>query len=143
MRNILVVDDEVGICCMIQHLLITQGYAVTAMTDGRAALAAVANDEYAAALIDLNLQGIDGSNVMRAARAVWPVMPIVMMSAMVLESGRGAPDFLGMSVRVPGLYRLAKPFEPNDLAQLMQEILPSSAAIVAGEMQTWPTTTSN
>jgi hypothetical protein len=59
-------------------------------------------------------------------------MPVVMMSGMVLESGRGPPDFLGMSVKVRGLYRLAKPFKPKDLTQLIAEILaPPSCAPIA------------
>jgi len=123
MTRILVVDDEVGICCVIQHLLVREGYAVTAMTDGRAAIEALGRDDYAAALIDLNLAEFDGNEVIRAARAAKPDMPVVMMSGMVLESGRGAPDFLGMSVKIRGLYRLAKPFKPKDLIHLIAEIL--------------------
>jgi two-component system, OmpR family, response regulator len=124
MTRILVVDDEVGVCCVIQHLLARHGYAVTAMTDGRAALEAVVCGDYAAALIDLNLADIDGNEVIRAARSARPEMPVVMMSGMVLESGRGAPDFLGMSVKVRGVYRLAKPFKPKDLLQLLADIIP-------------------
>ncbi|MGJ4939341.1 response regulator transcription factor [Bradyrhizobium sp. HKCCYLS1011] len=134
MNTILVVDDEVGICCVIQHLLVRQGYVVTAMTDGRAALEAVARDEYAAALIDLNLAEIDGKQVIRAARAAWPNMPIIMMSGLVLESGCGTPDLPGMSARIPGLYGLAKPFKPMDLIQLVQDIL----SFPAGDALAWP-----
>jgi two-component system OmpR family response regulator len=139
MTRILVVDDEVGVCSVIQHLLVRQGYMVTAITDGRAALEAVARDDYDAALVDLNLAEIDGNEVMRAARAAKPDVPIVMMSGMVLESGRGVPDFLGMSVKVRGIYRLAKPFKPKDLLRLIEEILPHqvipmprAAAVAAG-----------
>jgi len=124
MTRILVVDDEIGVCCVIQHLLTRHGYAVTAMTDGRAALEAVTCSDYAVALIDLNLADIDGNEVIRTARAAKPEMPIVMMSGMVLESGRGAPDFLGMSVKVRGVYRLAKPFKPKDLLQLIADVIP-------------------
>jgi two-component system, OmpR family, response regulator len=124
MTRILVVDDEIGVCSVIKHLLVRQGYMVTTITDGRTALDAVARDDYAAALIDLNLAEIDGNEVIRAARAAKPEMPIVMMSGMVLESGRGTPDFLGMSAKVRDVHRLAKPFKPRDLLQLMEEILP-------------------
>jgi len=131
MTRILVVDDEVGVCCVLQHLLIRAGYAVTAITDGRAAIEAIRQDDYAAALIDLNLGEFDGNEVIRAARAAKPDMPVVMMSGMVLESGRGAPDFLGMSVKVRGLYRLAKPFKPKDLMQLIENVLAPPSAPIA------------
>jgi two-component system, OmpR family, response regulator len=124
MTRILVVDDEIGVCCVIQHLLAKHGYAVTAMTDGRAAREAVMCGDYAAALIDLNLANIDGKEVIRAARAARPEMPIVVMSGMVLESGRGAPDVLGMSIKVSDVHCLAKPFKPRDLLQLISDIIP-------------------
>ncbi|MGJ4928589.1 response regulator [Bradyrhizobium sp. HKCCYLS2038] len=123
MTNILVVDDEVGVCCVIQHLLVRQGYAVTAMTDGRLALDAVVRDDFAAALIDLNLADIDGNEVIRAARAAHPDMPIVMMSGMILEQEAGTPDFLNSLAKVRGLHQLAKPFKPSDLTRLMRDIL--------------------
>ncbi|UFZ05796.1 response regulator [Bradyrhizobium ontarionense] len=131
MANILVVDDEVGVCCVIQHLLVREGYAVTAVTDGRLAMDAVTRGDFAAALIDLNLADMDGNDVIRAARAARPNMPIVLMSGLVLESGRGTPDFLGLSAKVSGLHRLAKPFKPRDLAQLMRDILPHDADSLA------------
>ena len=134
MTRILVVDDEIGVCCVIQHLLARHGYAVTAMTDGRAAREAVVYGDYSAALIDLNLANIDGNEVIRAARAAKPEMPIVMMSGMVLESGRGAPDFLGMSAKVSGVHRLAKPFKPRDLLQLISDIIPQEDVPHAAEM---------
>jgi hypothetical protein len=45
------------------------------------------------------------------------------MSGPVAESGRSPPHFLGMSIRIGGLYRLAKPFKPKDLLDLIAEIL--------------------
>ena len=135
MTNILVVDDEVGVCCVIQHLLVREGYAVTALTDGRQALDVVARSDFAAALIDLNLADIDRNDVIRAARAARPNMPIVMMSGMVLESDHGIPESLGLSARVQRLHRLAKPFKPKDLAQLMREILTPDEAFAPARMQ--------
>ncbi len=123
MTNILVVDDEVGVCCVIQHLLVREGYAVTAVTDGRLAVDAVTRDEFAAAFIDLNLADMDGKEVIRAARAARPNMPIVLMSGRVLESECGPTDVLGFSSRMTGLHRLAKPFKPKDLSQLVRDIL--------------------
>jgi hypothetical protein len=45
------------------------------------------------------------------------------MSGLVAESGRSPPDFLGMSIRIRGLYRLAKPFKPQDLLDLIAAIM--------------------
>jgi two-component system OmpR family response regulator len=120
--DILVVDDEVAICGAIQHLLGWHGHAVTICTEGLAALELIAQHDYAIALVDLNLADVHGSQVIRAARAAKPQLPIVVMSGLVAESGRSPPDFLGMSIRICGLYRLAKPFKPKDLLDLIAEI---------------------
>jgi hypothetical protein len=45
------------------------------------------------------------------------------MSGLVAESGRSPPDFLGMSIRIRGLYRLAKPSKPQDLLDLIAAIM--------------------
>jgi len=135
MTNILVVDDEVGVCCVIRHLLVREGYAVTALTDGRLAMDAVVRDDFAAALIDLNLADMDGNDVIRAARSARPNMPIVMMSGMVLESGCGTSDCLELPAGVAGLHRLAKPFKPKDLSQLMRDILAHDAGPLAAAVK--------
>jgi two-component system, OmpR family, response regulator len=122
---ILVVDDEAAICGIVAHLLGKQGHDVTACGSGLAAVDLIAARDFAAALIDLNLADVHGSQLIRAARAMKPALPIVVMSGMVTESGRSPPDFLGMSIRIGGLYRLAKPFKPNDLTVLIAEILAS------------------
>ncbi len=140
MTRILVVDDEVGVCCVIQHLLVREGYAVTTVTDGRLAMDAVASDDFAAALIDLNLAGIDGNDVIRAARAARPDMPIIMMSGMVLESDRDKRDILDHSATVRGLHQLPKPFKPKDLTQLLRDILSTQAAPLAARSGDLPGT---
>jgi len=123
--GILVVDDDVAVCRVVQHLLGRQGYAVTTCTNGLAAVDLAARNDFAVALVDLNLSDVDGRQVIRAARAAKPQLPIVVMSGMVAESGRSPPDFLDMPIRIGGLYRLAKPFKPKDLLDLIADILSS------------------
>ena len=121
--HVLVVDDEAAVCRTVQHLLARHGYTVTACTEGLGAVEMIAQRDFAVALVDLNLSDVHGSQVIRAARASRPGLPIVMMSGLITESGRSPPDFLSMSIRISGLYRLAKPFKPQDLLDLLAEIL--------------------
>ncbi|HTO62343.1 MAG TPA: response regulator [Bradyrhizobium sp.] len=123
--DILVVDDETAVCRTIEHLLRRNGYAVTVCAEGLRAVDLLAQRDFAVALVDLNLSDVHGSQAIRAARAVRPALPIVVMSGLVAESGRSPPDFLGMSIRIGGLYRLTKPFKPQDLLDLIAQILAS------------------
>ena len=123
--DILVVDDEAAVCRTVEHLLVRHGYTVTLCMDGLRAVDMITQRDFAVALVDLNLGEMHGSQVIRAARASRPGLPIVMMSGLIAESGRSPPDFLGMSIRIGGLYRLAKPFKPQDLLDLVAEILAS------------------
>jgi len=123
--HILVIDDEAAVCRTVEHLLARHGYSVTACMEGLGAVDMITQHDFAVALVDLNLSDVHGSQVIRAARASRPELPIVMMSGLITESGRSPPDFLAMSIRISGLYRLAKPFKPQDLLDLIAEILAS------------------
>jgi two-component system, OmpR family, response regulator len=123
--HVLVVDDEAGVCRTVEHLLARHGYAVTVCMEGLGAVEMIAQRDFTVALVDLNLRDVHGSQVIRAARASRPALPVVMMSGLITESGRSPPDFLSMSIRISGLYRLAKPFKPQDLLDLLAEILAS------------------
>ncbi len=125
MTDILVVDDESAVCRVVEHLLGREGYAVTSCISGHAAVDLINRHDFAVALVDLNLRDVDGRQVIRAARAARPELPIVVMSGIIAESGRSPPDFLGNSIRIGGLYRLAKPFRPKDLLDLISDILRS------------------
>ena len=117
MDRILVVDDESGMRIALTEVLVRNGFAVTAVETGAAALAALERDAYALVVSDVRMPVMTGAELLAAAHARWPRLPIVMMTAYgtvedaVAAMKTGARDFL------------TKPFSPQDLLHLVRAIL--------------------
>src|SRR6266850_240270 len=67
--RILVVDDEVQVVHIFQDLLTQQGYEVEACDNGDDAILKVTTGKFDLVLTDINLPGVDGLEVIRAAKA--------------------------------------------------------------------------
>lgn len=69
MDSILVVDDEPPICELLQRFLSLRGYRVRAVHDGPQALAAVEQEVPQLVVLDMNMSGMNGVEVLRKLRA--------------------------------------------------------------------------
>ena len=99
-RSVLVVDDDAHILEVLEMRLTSMGFAVTATVDAEAALAALGTRGFDAALFDLRMDPIDGIALTRAAHALQPRLPVLIMTAHgTIENAveaikEGAFDFL-------------------------------------------------
>ena len=98
--HILVAEDQADIRELIVLNLQQAGYAVTAVPDGRAALAADAERAHDVLILDLMMPLLDGLEVCKALRARGRPTPILMLTAKSTELDRvlglelGADDYL-------------------------------------------------
>lgn len=98
--RILVVDDEESIRFSLQRTLERDGYEVWTAEDGRQALRLGQHHVFDLILTDLKMEGVDGVEVMRQARAMAPDTAIIMLTGYAtLESAiealrHGAVDYL-------------------------------------------------
>src|SRR5947207_3272227 len=67
--RILVVDDEPHVVQIFQDLLAQRGYEVVSSTNGDDAILKVTTEGFDLVLTDINLPGVDGLEVVRAAKA--------------------------------------------------------------------------
>jgi DNA-binding response OmpR family regulator len=99
-RHILVAEDQADIRELIVLNLQQAGHAVTAVADGRAALAAEAERPHDLLILDLMMPALDGLEVCKALRARGRATPILMLTAKSTELDRvlglelGADDYL-------------------------------------------------
>ena len=68
MDSILVVDDEAPICELLQRFLSLRGYRVRAASDGPQALASVEQEVPQLIVLDMNMPGMNGVEVLRKLR---------------------------------------------------------------------------
>jgi DNA-binding response OmpR family regulator len=105
--TILVAEDDLAIVALLIEVLTDEGYLVQIAASGSDALAALLADRLDLALIDLSLPGMDGRELLSAARAQPIDVPIVMMSTSTLATSE-----LTAAGAQAGL---SKPFELDQL----------------------------
>ncbi|MCC7107093.1 MAG: response regulator [Chloroflexi bacterium] len=120
----LVVDDDPDVLQLVSLALQRQGFTLLLASNGRDALAQVAETRPDVAVVDLMLPDMHGYEICRQLRAVQDI-PIVILSAVT-----------DVDVKVAGIEQyaddyLTKPFHPRELVARIRKLLQSSAASAA------------
>jgi len=117
--SILVADDEPNIVLSLEFLLKQAGFRVRTVSDGDAALAAIAREPPDLVLLDVMIPGRDGYAVCQEIRAnpAWRDMRIVMLTAKGGEIQREKGLSLGADDYV------TKPFSTRELVERIRRIL--------------------
>jgi DNA-binding response OmpR family regulator len=115
-RAILMVDDDEGLCELVQEFLGGEGYGVTAVHDGASGLGAALEGDFVLVILDVMLPVLDGFGVLRQLRRQSNV-PVIMLTARASEQdrvsglGEGADDYL------------VKPFAAAELLARIRAVL--------------------
>ncbi len=117
--KILVVDDEVAICNMLEMALINAGYEVKSVYNGKDVMAALADMQPDLVLLDWMLPGMSGIEVARLIKQEpsFRELPIIMLTARTEEDSKvtglesGADDYV------------TKPFSLRELMSRIKAVL--------------------
>jgi two-component system NtrC family response regulator len=107
--RILVVDDEATQRELVCGFLKKQGYEVTAASDGERALQLFRQEAVDLILTDQRMPGISGLDLIKAARAINPEIPVIVMTAYgnietaVEAMKAGASDYLAKPLNLEEL----------------------------------------
>jgi DNA-binding response OmpR family regulator len=110
-RRILVVEDEILICLLIETILDDAGYDVVTADTVDEAMAAIDQGNLAAAILDLNLKGVKVYPV--AERLETTTIPYVFATG---GGGRDIENF-------PGRPWVGKPFQESELLAAVEKLL--------------------
>lgn len=134
-KKILMVDDDVRMCELLQRYLSEQGFNIKTVADSAEMDAVIAQEHIDLLVLDLMLPGEDGLAICRRLRAAGNVMPIIMLTARGDEVDRiiglemGADDYL------------PKPFNPRELLARINAIMrrqvrtePSAPGLIPGSL---------
>jgi len=119
--RILLVEDEVGQREALARSLKREGYRVRAAADGERALEALAQAPYDLVLTDLRLPGLDGLQVLRAAKEANPE------TAVVLLTGFPGVESSLVAVRLGASEYLVKPVDLERLSDVVRRVLVTRA----------------
>ncbi|MEU7046357.1 response regulator transcription factor [Streptomyces varsoviensis] len=114
---VLLAEDDRAIRHALERALLLEGYRVTAVADGVAALAAAHRSRPDVIVLDVMMPGVDGLDVCRVLRAEGDRTPILMLTARVETAHRiagldaGADDYV------------AKPFDVDEVFARLRALL--------------------
>ncbi|MBI5513534.1 MAG: response regulator [Deltaproteobacteria bacterium] len=119
--HILVVDDNADLGENLIEILEDAGYRAQLFTDPLEALGKVCPGQYALALLDLRMPGLDGVELFRALRRRDPTLLAVAMTAFAHD------DRVREAVDEGMLVVFTKPVEPSGLLGRLEGILATGA----------------
>jgi two-component system response regulator AtoC len=80
-KRVLIVDDEMNMCHMLQIMLTKAGYMIETALHGEEALEKMGQNEFDCVLCDLRMPKMDGMTFLKKAREKYPEQTFIMMSA--------------------------------------------------------------
>lgn len=114
--NILIVDDDVGICETLSDILVEEGFKVSVVNDGFEAIKEVNKSDYKIALIDIKMPKINGVETYKKIKHIKPSLRVIMMTAFSDED-------LGKEALKEGVYTIFyKPLNINELIKFIKKI---------------------
>ena len=122
--KILVVEDNMATRALLESTLDLEGYDVHSVADGESAAALLASEIPALVILDVMMPGMDGFAVLRHIRDSERTrdVPVVMLTAM------DDPDSTWKGWRTGCNYYMNKPFEPEDLLNVVADLVQGVAA---------------
>ena len=80
MSNILVIDDDVDICTLLNRYLSKNGFSVTTAYSGKSALESIINQVPDIVLCDFRLEDMNGSELLEKIKQKNPEIPVIIMT---------------------------------------------------------------
>jgi DNA-binding NtrC family response regulator len=117
-QAVLIVEDEADLRELLSEYFRARNFDVAGVADGRTAVQTIERDpeRYPLIITDLNLPGVDGLAVLRAARAANPGVYVVIVT------GFASLDSAIQAVRLGAYDYLTKPFSLGQIDVVLQRI---------------------
>lgn len=123
--DILVVDDDVSHCTILQALLRGWGYNVALAYSGREALEKASGHVFDLVLCDVRMAEMDGIETLREIKALNPAIPVLIMTA--FSSVETAVEAL----KTGALDYLIKPLDFDRLQETLEKSLAHAQEVAA------------
>ncbi|MDR9501439.1 MAG: sigma-54 dependent transcriptional regulator [Desulfurivibrionaceae bacterium] len=113
--EILVVDDEEVALKNLCYVLKKEGYKVTAAKSGKQALSSLEQQEFALVLTDLKMPQVDGMQVLKRVRALYPKTEVIMIT------GFSSVDSAIEALKAGAYHYISKPFQLDEVRKVVRE----------------------
>jgi two-component system response regulator HydG len=120
MPKILLIEDDISFCKLLEKFLIKNGYEITIAFSAAEARLAIKKESFDLILTDLRLPDSDGIGLMSEFKAAYPEIPVILMTGYsdvntaVKAIKNGAADYI------------SKPFNPDEVLLVITNALNSA-----------------
>ncbi|HEX9125209.1 MAG TPA: response regulator [Methylomirabilota bacterium] len=115
--KILVVDDDPGMLDTLMDVLSATGYETSVAASGNAALEMAQAGTFDLVLMDIQMPGLNGVQVLHALRVLDPTIVVIMMTAYTGD------ELVAESQRTTGFSVLSKPLDLDQVLPLVKSIV--------------------
>ena len=115
--RVLVVDDELAIVQALKMLLTKQGYDVTVAADSENALRLLQAQPCDVMISDIRMQPMDGLELLRRARALYPQLAVIMMT------GYGSTENAVQALKSGAFDFVTKPFRIDEMVLTVERAI--------------------
>ncbi len=114
--RVLFADDEIHLQELIAAELPRMGHTVTVCPDGKAATAELEQNAYDCLLVDLDMPGLNGIDVIKKAKSVSPTIEAIVLT------GKGSTESAIAALKLGAFDYLVKPCRLIELKTLLQKV---------------------
>lgn len=121
-KSILVIDNDIALCKLVEAVLTDNGYKVTTCYDPYEGVTTFKNVMYSLVITDIKMPGMDGIEVLEQIKRFSPTTPVIIITAhatvdiSIQALRKGADDMLTKPFESPELImRVKNAFKHNDL----------------------------
>lgn len=114
--KILIVDDDVNICQLLNLYLVKEGYTTYICHNGKDAIKQISEQTYDIVLLDIMMPEMDGFETLAAIRK-FSNIPVILLSA----KGEPMDKISGLDIGADDY--VTKPFEPQELISRIKALL--------------------
>jgi DNA-binding response OmpR family regulator len=125
--KILVIDDEPGIRCLIEHVMQVNGHQVLMATNGVSGMRLMRLERPDMVITDILMPDQDGLGIIRSMRQEFPEVKILAISG---GGAVGSLDLLVAAGRLGADATLAKPFMPEQLFESVKGLASAKAQTI-------------
>lgn len=119
MAKILIVEDDVAFCQMLETFLTKKGYEVNASHTGNDALAKLKSNNYDIVLTDVRLPDRDGNEILQILKEEHPGTKVILMT------GYAEVNLAVDAIKTGAFDYISKPINPEKMLQVVKSALES------------------
>ncbi|ANA80298.1 response regulator [Paenibacillus glucanolyticus] len=120
-HKVLIVDDQNGIRILLVEVFSSEGYETFQAANGKAALEIVKLHTPDLVLLDMEIPGMDGLEILKHIKQMNPDIKVIMMTAY------GELDMIKEATDLGALMHFTKPFDIDEMRQAVNMQLKGTA----------------